>query len=150
MATVKVEGLRELEKRLAQLPKATGKNVLRRTLKSAGKPIAQEANALAPDDPSTPGGLSQSYAVSTKLNKNQKKAMRKAKADKAYVEVYVGTNDPAGVQQEFGNRNHGPQAHFRPAWDAKQGEALKIIKTDLGDEILKAAQRLARKAARGK
>lgn len=147
--TIKVEGLRELERRLSELPKSTGKNVLRRTLKKAGQPIADKANSLAPDDAETQGGLSTSYVVSTKLNKSQKRAMRKAKIDKAYVEMYVGTNDPAGLQQEFGNVNHGPQSHFRPAWDSEKRNALNIIANDMGDEIIKAAKRLARKAAKG-
>lgn len=149
MTRATVLGLRDLEKRLAELPKTTGKSVLRRVLKKAGAPIAEKANANAPDDETTSGGLSQSYAVSTKLNKSQKRVERKA-GDKATVWMHVGTNDPAGLQQEFGNVNHGPQPHFRPAWDATKSQALDIIATSLGDEITKSAQRLARRAAKGR
>lgn len=143
---VKVEGLRDLEKSLAELPKSTGKAVLRKILKKAGQPIAKRANELAPNDETTQGGLSESYVVSTKLNRRQARIQRRA--GKASVEMYVGTNDPAGLQQEFGNQNHGPQSHFRPAWDAHKMGALDIIKDNLGDEIMAAARRLAAKQAR--
>lgn len=144
---VTIDGLREVEKALESLPKATGKSVLRRVLKARGKPIANAANSMAPDDPATAGGLNQSYVVSTKLNKRQK-SLHKKQGSKATVEMFIGTNDPAGVQQEFGNENHGPQPHFRPAWDNGKAALLNGLKGDLWSEIEKAAIRLAKKKAR--
>lgn len=41
-----------------------------------------------------------------------------------------------------------PQPFMRPAWDEKKDEVLELIRTELGDEITKAAARLAKKAAR--
>lgn len=148
--SVSVEGLRELDAALGELPKATGKNVLRRILKKAGKPIADDANARAPDDPDTEGGdnLNQSYKVSTSLNKAQKRARGKSSS---FVEAYVGSTQPGkAVGQEFGVpvSNVPAQSHFRPAWDANKTEALDIIKRDLGDEIVKSAKRLAKKRAK--
>ena len=64
--------------------------------------------------------------------------------------MFAGVNDPAGVQQEFGNEHNPPQPFARPAWDANKTRALDIIKDELGGEIMKAARRLAKKAARGK
>ena len=148
METVRIDGLRELDRALGELPRqATAKAVLRRVLKRAGEPIAEKANALAPDDPSTPGGLHVSVVVGTKLNKRQARIERKAD-DRAFQAMYVGTNDVAGVQQEFGNINHGPQSFMRPAWDGEQHTALRIIADDLGDEIAKTAKRLAARGAR--
>lgn len=145
-ARVRVDGLRELEQSLMALGKhTTAKAVGRRVLKKAGQPIADSARSLAPDDPMTGGNdLRSSIAVSTKLNKRQSKMNRKL-TSKSAVEVYVGTNDPAGIQQEFGNVNHGPQSFMRPAWDGTKGEALKIIQETMGDEIMKTAKRLAKK-----
>jgi HK97 gp10 family phage protein len=143
IVTVKVEGLRELEAALAELPTATGKNVLRRVLKKAGQPIADAGEAYAPR---LSGKLAQSYAVSTKLTRRQK---RDAREGKSSVEVYVGpTPHPKSIQTEFGNAHQAPEPHMRPAWDGNKDRALQIIKDELGNEIQKAAGRLAKKAAR--
>jgi len=147
---VKVHGLKELERDLRALGQhTTAKGVARRVLKKAGKPMADRARALAPDDPSTGGDdLKASIGVSTKLNKRQRGITRKG--GKSNVEVYIGTNDPAGIQQEYGNVNHGPQSFMRPAWATEKITALKMITEDMKGEILKTAARLAKKAAKAK
>lgn len=143
----RVEGLKDLEKALMKFGKhTTRKGVGRRVLKKAGQPLADRMNELAPDDESTEGGLNTSYDVSTRLNKRQTRAQRKLGKDD--VMVFVGTNDPAGLQQEFGNINHSPQPHVRPAWDSGKGEALNTIKRELAVEIDKTAKREARRKAR--
>ena len=147
MLTVRIEGFQEIERALERLEKrATRKAVGRRVLKKAGQPLADDMNRLAPDDPSTDGGLNQSYAVSTRLNESQRRAARREGRDDVFM--YVGTNDPAGMQQEFGNVNHGPQAHVRPAWDAGKDRTLQIIVQEFEGEIEKAVDRQARRAAR--
>ncbi|WP_268890732.1 HK97-gp10 family putative phage morphogenesis protein [Mesorhizobium xinjiangense] len=154
MATrVKIDGLKELERALAELPKATGKNVLRRTLRKAAQPVADAMRDKAPDDPNTGGNdLRSSIAVSTKLSKRQKSQHRKMfKSDKASVEIFVGAGPlPQAHLQEFGAPQHGPQSFARPAWDANKRQVLDTIKDDLGEEIVKAAKRLAKKAAKAK
>lgn len=142
--TVKVQGLRDLEKALEGIEKHTTRKALaRRVLKKAGQPLADSMNAMAPVGQ---GDLNTSYAVSTKLNKSQRRATRRKKKDD--VMMYVGTNDPAGIQQEFGNVNHGPQPHVRPAWDSGKRQALEDIKDGLGTEIIKTAKREAAKKAK--
>ena len=59
-----VEGLAELETALKELPKATGKNVIRRALVAAGQPIVDMAVQLAPVGPPRPGELKNSITVS--------------------------------------------------------------------------------------
>lgn len=147
MATiVKVEGLRELQTALRELPNATAKSVMRRVLKTHGAAIAKRAQELAPEDA---GDLRESIVVSTKLTKRQRKMHRKASKDD--VEVYIGANDaPHAHMQEFGTKNHPPQPFMRPAWDAAKGMILTGIRKDLWSEISKAAARLARKALKGK
>jgi len=144
---VKIDGLRELDAALGELPKAAGKAVLRRVLKRAGQPIADDAQGKAPV---LSGALQISIGVGTKLTRRQSRQHRKMfKDDRASVEMFVGAGGLAqATQQEFGNENHGPQPFMRPAWDANADRALDIIKDDLGDEIMKAARHLARKAAR--
>ncbi len=153
MADVKVsvEGLRELDRALGELPKATAKNALRRTLTSAAKPLVDHAARIAPDRPGKPrNDLQQSITVSTRLNKQQRRETRGE--SKSFAEVYVGPDvsvpNAHGHWQEFGTVDHGPQPFMRPAWQAEQGAVLEKIKTELGDEIMKAAQRVAKRAAR--
>ena len=148
---VKIEGLRELEAALADLPKATGKNVLKRVLLNRGQPIADAMRSMAPDDPATGGNdLRSSIAVGTKLSSRQAGLHRKMfKDDKAAVEVFVGAGPlPQAHLQEFGTVHHGPQPFARPAWDEGQSAVLDGIAADLWAEIEKAAKRLAKKRAK--
>lgn len=141
--TTKVEGFRELERALRELPKATAGNVLDRTLQKMIKPISEPAKAAAPQ---FQGKLEASLVVGKKLSKRQAKFARRE--GKAYRELHFGTNDSAGTQQEFGNVNHGPQPFMRPAWESGKERALDIGKNEMGNEIGDAAARLSRKAAR--
>lgn len=149
--SVKVDGLRELDAAIGALAqeygKANGKAVLRRVADKALQPMAEAARSLAPDDPATGSNdLKASITVGGKLNKTQAKIARKDQ-NKALVTRYMGTNDPAGLQQEFGNVNHGPQPFMRPAWDAHAEGAVKIVAQELGPEIKKTAARLAKRRA---
>lgn len=143
---MRVSGLSEMDAVLGELGKSTGKAVMRRTLKTSAQPMADIANSLAPV---LSGDLSTSFNYSTKLNKRQGRMHRKMfKNDKATVEGFVGSSDPAALQQEFGNQNHGPQPSLRPAWDRDKVPLVNRIGGILGTEIDKAALRAARKAAR--
>lgn len=146
--TVRVEGMRELDKALGQFTKATAKGVLRRVGIKALGPMADAAASLAPDDPETPDpDLESSITVGTKLNKRQA-SMAKRDEGKAFVTVYMGTNDPAGIQQEYGNENHGPQPFMRPAFDQHAQGTIKIVADEFGGEIMKTAKRVAARAAK--
>ena len=161
---VSVSGFRELERALAELPKATGRNVLRRTLTKAAQPIAEKARELVPVDQ---GDLKQSISVSARIknkvgNAEFAAAMRaglgKAAAVRAmrdarradggsFAEMFVGPAVPQGFYGhlvEFGTRRTTAQPFMRPAWDAEQRAALDIIKAELGNEIILAARRVAR------
>lgn len=142
--TVKVEGLKDLENALKQLPQANAKAVLRRTLKEAGEPIAKSARAKAPKFEMH---LSESIDVGTKLSRRQAGLHKK----QSPVEMFVGPGpDPAAHLDEFGSV-HGPaQPFMRPAWDENKDKALDTIANLTWVEIEKTAARLAKKAAKGK
>lgn len=144
--TIKIEGLRELDQALGQLPKATAKAALRRVLTEAAEPLARTARQLAPRDEFH---LYESIDVSTRLSRRQR-GLHKQETSPAFQEMFVGTNNPAGVQQEFGNRRHGAQPFMRPAWDSKKRDTLDHIANSLWGEIEKTAARVAKRAARGK
>lgn len=151
--TVKVEGLREINDALGQLPKATGRNVMRRVAVKRLEPMAEDARSRAPDNPATGGNdLRESIAVSTQLAGYAKRLNRRSKAE---IEAHMGPAGrggkkapPQGSQQEFGNVNHPPQPFMRPAWDAGKHDLLNGITDDFWDEINKAAARQAKKTAR--
>jgi len=147
MATVRLEGFSALEKELDRLSKAAGKGVLRRSLKKAAMPIADAANAMAPSGET--GEYARSFHYGTRLNKRQSGLHRKMFRDeRAAVEGFVGTNDPAGVQQEFGNVNHGPQPALRPAWDQEALPTLDRLGVLLWEEFQRSLARAERRAAR--
>lgn len=142
--TVKISGLKELDRALGQLPKSTAKATLRRVLRDAAEPVARLARQKAPKDEYH---LYESIDVSTRLNRRQSQLHRK-EGNRAFQEMFIGTNNPAGVQQEFGNQHHIAQPFMRPAWDTEKGPTLDRIANSLWFEIDKSAKRLARIAAR--
>lgn len=136
--TVKVEGLKDLEKALSELKVSTARNIARRGLKQALEPMAEAARRRVP---SLSGDLAESINVTTKNPKRNRK--------QSQIEAHMGPGrHPQGPQTEFGNRNHGPQPFMRPAWEEEKHGALESLAGILGEEIDKAAKRAARKAAR--
>ncbi|MEG3153001.1 HK97 gp10 family phage protein [Sphingomonas sp. ZT3P38] len=142
---VKIEGLRELEQALAELPKATAKATLRRTLKKAAGPVRDAWRQNVTPYRET-GHYEDSIIEGTKLTRRQSRAAKKE--GKAFSETYVGTSDPAALQDEFGNFRQSARAPGRKAWAETQDGALTTISDDLGNEIEKSRARLARKAAK--
>jgi hypothetical protein len=147
-----------------------------RALARAAAPIVSMASSLAPRDT---GELQGSVQASSKsayktgaaefaavLRGGGSKgdalsALRDARraADGAgfFVEMFVGPTKATSkkdsikrIVQEFGSRFQPGKAYMRPAWDAKKYEALGLIKGELTVEIEKAANRAARRRARGR
>jgi HK97 gp10 family phage protein len=149
-----LDGLKELDQMLQDLPKAMSKTVLRNALKKAGAPIRDEAAANAPHGPT--GNLAKSIVVSTKLKKSQRRRMKQRDA----VEVFVGATAPHAYLVEFGSaerqRKNGASTGVMPsnpfftrAWDATKATALKILVAEIRVELLKAAKRLRERAEKG-
>lgn len=142
--TVRIDGLRELDAALGELPKSAAKATLRRVLKEAAEPMARVARQNAPRDEMH---LYESIDVSTRLSKRQA-IQHRSEGGRAFQEMFVGTNNPAGMQQEFGNSRHPAQPWLRPAWDAEKKPTLDRIANSLWYEIDKSARREAAKARR--
>lgn len=141
----KVEWLIGSDKALSEVgSKATQKNVLRRMLLKAAKGFDDAASSLAPVET---GKLQISVITGTKLTRRQRSSAYKA-GKLGVVEVHVGTALSRGLFQEFGTYKMPPQPFMRPAWDNEKHRSLETIKTELWNEIEKAAKRAARK--RGK
>lgn len=155
----KLEGLRELEQNLRQLPKATAKNVAKRTLIKSAEPFIAQARATAPRGPDQKGRthLADSIQISTRLSKRQATLARREarinKSPKHFTEIHAGARAlPHAHLVEYGTFKMAPRPFMRPAWDANKFRAMNIIATELGNEIMAAAKRmearLRRKAAK--
>ena len=148
--TVRLEGFRELEAALKELPTSTGRNVLRRVAKGALAPMADKARGMAPVDG---GELRESIKVS---EKRTKRVVRENRFDRnTGLAMAMGPVSGKGVLNyatfvEFGTSDTRARPFMRPAFEGGKHEALQYIKSNLGKEITKAAARLAKKAAKGK
>lgn len=139
---MRVEGLSDLLEGLQELPKATGKNVLKRFLTEVGEPIADDA---ANNARRLTGTLQRSFGVSDKLSRRTKQQHKKESA----VEVFAGPGALVqAITEEFGTSRQSPNPTMRPAWDANKQGALNGMAEKLAKEIEKARARIARKAAR--
>lgn len=154
--TFQIEGFKELDDMLKQLPKAMGKTVLRNALKKAAIPIRDAAKENVPIGPT--GNLKDSIGISTRLKKSQRRGRIRSK-DR--VEVFVGSSAPHAHLIEFGTVERFrkgargatgamPATPFlTQAWDATKQEALQIIQKELLTELLKAVKRLKTRAGKG-
>lgn len=157
---MKVEGFREIEKALADLPRGTAKSVVRRAMKKELSPIARMANAL------WPGSDDDVFQISSKVARSQKSDSQ-APEGPTVVNMFVGANKAPGVGAphahlvEFGTgpRSHksgkyvgavSPQPMLQPAWDAQSRGVLEGLGARIWDEIAKTLARRAKKSAKGK
>lgn len=145
--TMQLTGFRELERALSELPRATGKNVLRRIARGALEPLADAAAAAAPEQS---GRLSFSISVS---EQRTSRARWQRMASASGIAMAMGPAGGLGVLPyaafaEFGTIDTPPHPFMRPTWDAGGVGALEYVKANLGAEIARAAARVARKAAR--
>src|SRR5690606_41921919 len=83
--TVKIEGLKELDRALGQLPKSAAKATLRKVLKEAAEPVARLARQKAPKDEYH---LHESIDVSTRLNRRQIQLHRE-EGGRAFQEMFI-------------------------------------------------------------
>lgn len=172
--SVKVSGLKELDKALAELPKAAAKSTLLRVAKKAAQPIADAAEALAPVDTgelkgsiivtarakNTVGNAEYSAIMRAGGSRSDARAAKiaatRADPGKSFAVVYVGPSKAKKkkdaikrIVQEFGSVNMQANPYMRPAWDAHKDQALNIIRRELGNEIIATAKRIGKsKAAR--
>lgn len=165
--TMQLEGFSELEKELENLSKSMGKGVLRRSLKKSAGPMVDLIKSKAPHGR---GALSNSVAVSTKLDPRQRAQHRKMfRDDRASIEMFIGPSynigdgGRHGHLVEFGTKPHvnggkfagtlhpgtPPQPFMRPAWEQDKVAMLDRLGKELWRELEKSLTRAARKAARG-
>ena len=140
-----LEGRRELEAALRDLPRATGKGVLRRVLKKRAQPVARSAKSKVSV---AEGQLRDSIKVGTRLSKRQASLHRKS-GDRGTIEVFVGAGPlPQAHLTEFGSVHNSPKPFMRPSWAIEKGRVFEGIGVDLWKELRKTAARHAARVAR--
>ena len=130
---VRVEGLKELQERLKNLPDRVSKEVLKDMLVSATRPLV---GAMRAGVPKNSGDLADSITASFRLSSRQ--ASMHKQFDKDDVEIFVGPGPlPYAHIVEFGSKHQQPKPYVRPAWDSGKGALLESAKSALTDAIIK-------------
>lgn len=169
-SSIRMEGLKELEDALLELPKSVQGNVLKRAAVVPAADFADHASQLAPRGAT--GKLSReikvskpkiinpgtaAFAAAMKEGATRAEAATAARAANRAaggkgraVIVSVGPTKAAfyGQFQEFGTAHHAAKPFMRPTWDALKHSMAGTIKEALASEIAKAAARAAKRAAR--
>lgn len=166
--TVKIDGLRELDKALSQFSKSTARGVLNRSLKKAARPIYDQARA---DAPVSTGELKDSINIRVKrtggaagkaafaaamrggasrseAGQAAREANREAGQQPLSAVVSVAADAPHAVFAEFGSRGRSGNAFLSSAMRSRANDALGLVKSELKTEIDKTAKRVAARAAR--
>ena len=85
---MKIEGLKQVQVALRELPDATAKSVIRRVLRRRAKPIAEAARSRVPVDE---GDLKDSIGVSARLSRRQKRLHKKGGPND--IEIFAGATE---------------------------------------------------------
>lgn len=150
--TVRITGAREMEAVLRQLPQHIAKQALTKALRAAAEPILDEARALAPVGQESKGRVrlrttrrgKVAIANYGKLKLSLRIATVPASQTPHSATVAVSVGKAFwGLFVEFGTRFMSARPFLRPAFEAKKTEALNRLGKALGDEIEKAATKLA-------
>lgn len=121
--TIKLEGLKGLEEKLAEVKGSTAKSKMRKVLKEAGEPVAQLARARVGVDE---GDLRDSIDVSPVLNRSQRR--QSSKGSFADLEMHIGPSGLVqGITQEFGTVKQAANPFMRPAWEALKYKTMDTI-----------------------
>lgn len=147
MITVDFKGGKELEAALKELgDKGAARRTAERALKAAAQPIRDRWEELVPEDE---GDLKRSI----KIGRAIKSVQKLSRGDT--VMTFVGIDESQDRRlhiyaevQEFGDSKRQAQPAGRPAWESQKGVALDRLADDLRAEIIKTAERAARKRAK--
>lgn len=161
--TVKLSGFEGVAAALAELPKATSKNTVRRALKTASEPMLKDAAARAPKDE---GDLRDSFVSTVKIMRSHSRGSRRPGRDE--IRLFLGPNYNPGEASfaphahltEFGTGPRfqkttgryvgqvAPRPYMRPAFDTGKDRLIRDFSAEIWTEINKAQKRIARKNAR--
>lgn len=133
MSEIGLEGAKELEKVLSQLPAKMQKTAVTNALRAGARLIANDMKARVAVDK---GDLRDAIAVRAAPKRSQRRKL-----------VQIGIKKPVSRRAhltEFGTVHSKAQPFMRPAVDTRGREAIKVIGRKLGKEIERLAKRLAK------
>jgi HK97 gp10 family phage protein len=152
-------GLEEFDRALAELPKAVGKQVLRRASTKVLTPVRDTARQMAPRSGEV-GGKGEQLAQTIHVRAKLKRSQMQGRVAAGHVETFVGATAPHAHLVEFGTgprwqettgRFTGqmpPRPFMRTAWDQHRGQMLTLLPKLLWEEVYKAARRVRRQSER--
>lgn len=155
--TIRLEGFRELERALAEdLPKATAKNVLKRTAINSMEMVRQKMAQLAPFDPldrdEDGNHLNETMKTEPAKARRQRGSVRFERS--TGVQVMTGPA-PVGKRaranagwQEDGTVKMAANPYARPAADSEGRAVVEFVKNELAFQIEKSKAKIANKLAR--
>lgn len=152
MAQARITGAREMENLLRQLPDYIAKKTLTKALREAAQPILDEARTLAPVGKESKGRVRLRRTKRGKVsisNYGKLKPSLKIVTVPARLTAYSATVAVTvgkafwGMFVEFGTRHMSARPFMRPAFETRKSEALNRLGKSLGEEIEKAATKLA-------
>ncbi|MGF7152515.1 HK97-gp10 family putative phage morphogenesis protein [Novosphingobium gossypii] len=128
---------------LEDLKKATERTLLRRMAMQALEPMRDEAKRLAPRHE---GYLRDSIVIGTNLTAGAAAEMREQPS--GGVRVFMGTANRKAIPLEFGSIRARAFPFMRPAFQTKVQAAINFVIDNLETEIVKTAERAAKRAAK--
>ena len=124
-----VHGFKELDRALGELPKAIGKNALRRVGKRAMKRIEDGMTQRAPREEGTLAESMRTQEVKAKRQRGQVRFDPKTSIEFITGPAPEGRLNRANAGwQEYGTVHHGAQPFMRPAFDGQKERSLDIIR----------------------
>ena len=149
MTTSSTSGFRELDEILKSMPKATAKNVLKRSAIKVMKRIEEGMAARAPKDDGTLAGSMRTQVVKATRQRGQVRFNAQSGVEVITGPAPEGKMNRANAGfQEFGTVKMAANAYARPTADAENENVVEDLKGILAGEIDKAVARAARRAAR--
>lgn len=122
-ATVKVHGLKELQRELKRLPDHLQKRAIRGAVKAGAMKVRKEARNAAAEDT---GNLKQNIRV---------RVSRKRGQDRVTYRVGVTKDAFYGMFLEFGTKKMAPRPFLRPALDEHYRRVIEIVRERLARAI---------------
>lgn len=168
---VRLQGFKELEEALVELETltvktTTGRNVLKRAGTQALEPLRQRMSQLAPYDPEDRDGNGQHLKDTIRTQAANAKQARRIGTDRRSGVVLLTGPAPVGrrmrsaaasLERGTGERFHKSgksvgflpaEPYVRPAADQTSGQVIDGMTDLIVEQIGKAKERIARKAAR--
>ena len=137
--TMRVEGLKELERAMMSLEGSVNKGIARRVLLKRGEVFAKAYRVRVRTDEYE---LYESIGVGTQLTTRQRQLHQK----QSDVEVFAGAGGLVqAITEEFGTEDQAAHPAARPAWEITKIPMVQGIADDLALEIDKVAKRARRR-----